>query len=362
MNAHRNNPYLAAASLVALVGVTAHCAPVASTDSGADARADTSADVSHDADASLPDVGIDPPDVPRIDAGPWSPDDPGIFVAVGYGGRRIRSLDDGATWIDDQEIAAHGGDDTNLLRTIVWGGGSFVALGWRAMTSPDAQIWTDASPNLGQWIGAAIWAQGQFVSIGGYGWRRTSPDGVNWTAHDATPPVACHSHDALAFGDTMGGRYVMIDDEGGRFWANDGFTWTASAGGDATEREVAYGNGVFVAVGPSAAVRSTDGGANWTAAGTFAAPVSGLVFAQGQFLAIAAGHAYTSTDGTSWTDHADASVPTGLLAYGHGWYVSAWGGTIQRSRDGIAWTSVFSSAADANSFEWIAFGAPPGQR
>ena len=42
-------------------------------------------------------------------------DPPGIFVAVGYGGRTVRSIDDGATWIDDDSIVAQGGDDKNLL-------------------------------------------------------------------------------------------------------------------------------------------------------------------------------------------------------------------------------------------------------
>ena len=66
-----------------------------------------------------------------FDSGPSPADGPGVFVAVGAGGRRIRSLDDGATWVDDMSLVANGGDDTTLLRTVAWGNHQFVAIGYR---------------------------------------------------------------------------------------------------------------------------------------------------------------------------------------------------------------------------------------
>jgi hypothetical protein len=79
----------------------------------------------------------------------------GTFVAVGYGGRRVRSTDDGVTWTDDVSIDPSGGDDLSLLRTIAWGNGLFVAAGWRIMTSPDGVTWKDTPPDSFKqnWIG-----------------------------------------------------------------------------------------------------------------------------------------------------------------------------------------------------------------
>lgn len=53
---------------------------------------------------------------------------PGIFVAVGYGGRR-KSSEDSVHWQHDTEWAADGGDDDNCLFSIVFAQGKFVAVG-----------------------------------------------------------------------------------------------------------------------------------------------------------------------------------------------------------------------------------------
>ncbi len=53
---------------------------------------------------------------------------PGIFVAVGYGGRR-KSSEDGIHWQNDTKWAADGGDDDNCLFSIVFAQGKFVAVG-----------------------------------------------------------------------------------------------------------------------------------------------------------------------------------------------------------------------------------------
>src|SRR5271165_2966513 len=53
---------------------------------------------------------------------------PGIFVAVGYGGRRMSSRD-GITWQNVLQWADKGADDSNNLISIAFGKGKFVAVG-----------------------------------------------------------------------------------------------------------------------------------------------------------------------------------------------------------------------------------------
>src|SRR5450432_2579513 len=150
-----------------------------------------------------------------------SNDPPGVFVAVGYGGRTVRSIDDGVTWINDTSLVAKGGDDNNLLRTVVWGNHEFVALGWRVMKSSDGAMWDDRGTIIGQWIGSAVFAKDQYVAIGGYGLRVTSSDALTFQHHDIDT-IASHPHDGLVFGDYQGGCFVAANDDGKRSYSIDG--------------------------------------------------------------------------------------------------------------------------------------------
>jgi hypothetical protein len=290
------------------------------------------------------------------DAGP-EPEPHGIFVAVGYGGRTLRSTDDGVSWVDDASLVANGGDDDKLLRAVVWGSGKFVALGWRVMTSADGKTFDDHGTTLGQWIGAATYAHGDFVAVGGYGLHRTSTDGLTWDHHD-TGTVAFHAHDALAFGDYQGGRFLACGDDGARSYSTDGKTWTASTGqSGAHSTHAAFGNGIFIGIDGQQVVVSHDGGESFVAGGTLpgAPSVGGIVFAQAHFTVIADGHAFTSPDGATWTDHAVSGLRGGAIAYGHGTYVLV-GGGLRRSPDGITFAAAPDNTKTGNGLEAIAFG------
>jgi hypothetical protein len=279
---------------------------------------------------------------------------PGTFVAVGYGGRRARSVDDGVTWTDDTSLVPQGGDDNNLLRTVVWGNQAFVALGWRVMTSPDGKEWKDYGTTIGQWIGAAVYAKGSYVAVGGYGFRATSADGVTWQHHDIDT-IASHSHDGLAFGDYQGGRFVVTNDDGVRSYSVDGQAWSPSSGAASTKvTELAFGNEIFVGLGGTNVIVSKDGGATWSASAQLGSMCQGLVFAQGHFTALANGHVFTSADAAVWDDHSVDGISGGAICYGHGTYVFVRDTARRRSKDGINWDAPFSSGM--NSWEFVAFG------
>src|SRR5436305_12472051 len=52
----------------------------------------------------------------------------GLYVAVGYGGRRMTSTD-GKTWENVQQWADKGADDSNNLMSVAFGKGKFVCVG-----------------------------------------------------------------------------------------------------------------------------------------------------------------------------------------------------------------------------------------
>ena len=324
----------------------------ASTDAGAHPSPEGGA-----AEASV-DAGSGPDDA-HADA-PSSSDPPGVFVAVGYGGRRLRSTDDGRTWTDDQSLEASGGDDQDLLRTVAFADGVFLAAGWQALSSPDGKMWTALPPTKQNWFGALAHAESTWVGVGGYGMRVTSTDGTTWTDH-AVDTTAAHPHGCLTVAGGAGGAspvFVACNDGGARSWSADGATWSYATGASGvTSSQVVAGAGVVVGVDGAQVVLSHDDGHSWAAAATLDSPGGGLVFAQGHFTYLGTGAVYTSTDGASWQKHAAPGVSPAALAFGHGTYVAVQAHAWQRLVDGVAWEAVVADPSKDNALEWVTFGA-----
>ena len=279
----------------------------------------------------------------------------GTFVAVGYGGRRIRSTDDGLTWTDDVSISPDGGDDLDLLRTIAWGNGLFVAAGWRIMTSPDGVTWKDTPPDSFKqnWIGQMAYGEGAYVGLGGYGSRVTSPDAVTWAQH-SIDTTASHPQGGLAF--AKGKGFVSINDSGDISHSSDGAAWAyANVNVTGGAHAVTYGNGIFLAVSDAGVFTSTDG-TTWSGPAPFATmDVRSLLFAQGHFTIISPEHVYTSVDGASWLDHDAKGLFIYHAAYGHGTYVAFDVTRVRRSADGLIWSDPVDLGGK-NSLERVAFG------
>jgi hypothetical protein len=200
------------------------------------------------------------------------------FVAVGYGGVRVRSLDLGKTWIDAQRLGG-GGDDNFLLRTIAFGQGLFVALGWQLHTSPDGKTWTMRAKDAGQWMGGVRFGDGRFVAAGGYGESTYSIDGLTWPKGGGRMTDAARS---VAFGD---GLWVARADSNHWWQTRTGETWTdlggahgddvAFCGGQFVDAKtcpgpaghdggrVAFGENVWVGIKDGKIERSEDGGTSW---------------------------------------------------------------------------------------------------
>lgn len=180
----------------------------------------------------------------------------GKFVAVG-------SEFSGVNLITNVEVSTDGinwtryNPFTNGIgpTEITYGNGLFVAVGDfsgnRVMTSPDGVAWTIRSVlgNDDGWKSVA-YGNGKFVAIASSGDNRTmySTDGITWTA--------------LAI--NIGTQKIIFAD--GKFttgenYSTDGLTWTGSTMSPIIPFGIAYGNGIFIAVGQAGTDRiaiSTD--------------------------------------------------------------------------------------------------------
>lgn len=200
----------------------------------------------------------------------------------------------------------------------------------------------------GQRLGGIAFGDGLFVAAGAEGEIMSSVDGINWT--DLTSIPESHDYFDVRFGDNTfiaaGGPVIQ--------------TLTGPAAGARTTYQngtvvsLAYGNGTWVSVGgvivdfnwSSFFLRSTDDGASWTQEGSI--PVSGalqnlldVAFGNGVFLAVAgSGDVYGSIDGTNWS-----KISSGVLFYPKSitfadgqFYVGAGNGRIYRSVNGFSWS------------------------
>lgn len=167
-----------------------------------------------------------------------------VTIAVGYGGMRARSLDDGHSWQDYVQLGPDGGDDMDLLRGAAFGEGRFVAVGWRLFSSPDAVRWTEHPNPTGQWYGAVAYGNDRFLAVGGGGYCARSDDGQSWEAcTDATDDGGFTHVRSVLF---LDGLFFTADANGVLRSSPDGEAWTVEDAGFGTPW-AAIEDGVIVA-------------------------------------------------------------------------------------------------------------------
>ena len=143
--------------------------------------------------------------------------------------------------------------------------------------------------------------------------------------------------------------------------ANAQLSWTAGASSTGYEQAIAYGGGVFVAVGPAPQFAVSSDGLNWTPTATNPSIWwTGVTYGNGTFVAVGTNGFATSSDGTNWnfTTPPNNTEWNGV-AYGNGIFVTvAFDGishSVATSTDGVAWT--VQTAAAANQWVSITYGS-----
>ncbi|MEZ4373890.1 MAG: hypothetical protein R3B07_23920 [Polyangiaceae bacterium] len=194
-----------------------------------------------------------------------------------------------------------------------------------------------------------------FVGVGNWGYRVATPDGVQTTVTENPETASDHSPDLLrdvAWGD---GAFIAVggDQNSMVMRSTDGSTWQEDLHPSGTQWKggVAYGGGRWVAVGGvGTVIYSDDGGSVWQDSSE-RLPSAGRDIAYGGGLFVAVGDGgmiATSSDGTSWTDHTQSGA-VGLSAVAHlpagAWVVTGrnWNGSgfdisCFGSADGTSWT------------------------
>lgn len=292
----------------------------------------------------------------------------GLFVAVGYGGRRISSRD-GLIWEHDQRWSDVAADDDNVLFNIAFGAGKFIAVGGGAkighvLTTQDGREWRELPKVKGR-VATIAFGNGRFIA-GHDAELLHSRDGETFTAGERLPWKGSVHARRSACGDTEAGfRTVVIGDidlwgekrrASWRGVTGDGTRWEQSALATPAAHDVAYGSGHFVVVGPGGLIESSHDGENWTRR-EIAVPddFSRVVWTGQRFVAAGRKLAWTSPDGLTWTPES-FRIPISLVWARDGWLGLgfSWGGNLHTSPDLKTWTKQPIPAGP--SLQAVAFG------
>jgi hypothetical protein len=148
-----------------------------------------------------------------------------------------------------------------------------------------------------------------------------------------------------------GGLWVAVGHSGKLATSTDGETWTqqTSSFGSDSILGVAYGNGLWVATGGNGKLATSTDGETWTQRTSSFGTDHVELAAYGGSLWVAVGRSgklATSSDGISWTQQTSSFGATSIyaIAYGGGlWVAAGSSGKLATSSDGAAWTQQTSS-------------------
>jgi hypothetical protein len=240
-----------------------------------------------------------------------------VVVAIATGSNTTtRSVDGGITWSAGGNLPS-----STTWSSVAYGQGVWVAVASggtaNAYSTDGGQTWTAgaALPASATWTSVAYGA-GKFVAVasggtaaassvdGGQTWSsRTLPSSTNWKS--------------VTFGNN---RFVAVSSTSGTAaaYSLDGITWVASTITSAAYQSVAYGQGMFFAVGATTTASSSPDGVVWTSRTISTSDSSAVAFGNanrtGRFVTISnSGATNVSIIAAGTTARARASVANGKI-------------------------------------------------
>lgn len=237
-------------------------------------------------------------------------------------------------------------------------GSQLVAVGAAGtiLTSPEGRDWTSRASGTNLRLRAAAASGNLFVAVGEAGTILTSPTGATWTARSSGTPQTLRGVAASP------SRFVAVGGYSAAavLTSADGLSWSAATlpPGGGELRAVAWGNGVFVAVGAGGTVLTSTDGATWVAQNAdTSARLDAVMWTGSQFYAVTEfGQKLVSADGSAWTAGSTATLPSWIesVAWSDtGYVVVGANGAIETSADGAFWVGAASgTTATIHGLAW----------
>lgn len=200
------------------------------------------------------------------------------------------------------------------------------------------------SPVLNYATGPVGYGNGKFVHLNMYNGipeaYTSTNGGATWTYQGTLSSTLEGTWRSIAYGN---GVYVAVGWPSGSgthyvMTSPDGITWTGRTAAQNNQwRSVAFGNGVFVAISQSGTnqVMTSTNGITWTARTAAAANTwNSVTFGDGVFVAVSSNgtnRVMTSPDGITWTPQSAVSSSWTNVVYGDGIFVAMGSGVAMTS-------------------------------
>jgi len=247
----------------------------------------------------------------------------GLFVTVGEDGI-IMTSENGEHW-DTKDSTTE-----DYLRSVVYGNGKFVAVGdsGAIVTSTDGETWNSRVFDDGvDDFTSVAYSGGTYTAVADNGVIISSHDGEEWTSQQLD-----HHH---LYGITSGadGQYVAVGRQGGNAIAamvDSNQEWKTYQVEQGELYGVTYGNGMYVAAGAfpdggKGYFASSRDGVDWDSKPSSNKPrvrPFGIAYGSGLFMAVGYETIWVSTDGTNWTELPEVEAEGFRhVAYGNGSFV-----------------------------------------
>ena len=260
----------------------------------------------------------------------------------------------------------------NDLLCVAYGNGTFVALGNRGarLSSRDGGV-TWLSQNEGPVCTMGVtYGNGLFVGVGYeyvadsgtyVAWSQVSPDGLHWTNRVVGSVISPDAVRDMAFGN---GRFVAITGAGQALTSTNGLDWTkVEMAWPFWPQKIVFGNGVFVAIAGDGSMAVSADGALWTERFLpFGGDLARIAFGNGTFVVLkrsdfALPYAWDSRDAAAWDNAGFIDFSFSAMTFGAGRFVALpeYGdGTVAFSLDGTHWNT--STNGPANDIYGLTYG------
>ena len=250
------------------------------------------------------------------------PKSPKVFVAVGHGTLPLSSVD-GQVWQTATRFPPHISLSKLSLHQVAFGFGRFIAVGSAGnqgiiLTSRNGRQWNALNP-LKSNVSNVVFSGQRFIAIHS-GDLLSSTNGLIFSTGKKLPWLGTINSSRAAWGDgEAGGCCVFLgsirlaDQEKIVHWrasTADGVTYTSQELNTAPARDIAYGSGHWVIVGPSSLLESSHDGQTWQRHPTRPdQDFQSIVWTGSRFLVGGATNLWSSTDGINWEEQITPAPP-----------------------------------------------------
>lgn len=285
----------------------------------------------------------------------WTVETTGItqtLMAVGFGNGVFvlsggnSSSDAGHIWTSPTALGATWAPQTSgafeWFFDVLYGGGKYLAVGGKILSSTDAITWNIAHGATGWDIWEIAYGNGVYVATTLHTANIIiSPNGVRWKQPNY--PVGLGSITGMAYGPknrrfvgTLSDGRLIYSDDAGASWNVHAFTASGGLSG------IEYLHDRFIGFGYGGRIIVSVDGESWSEVSTGSSnSLQAAAYGNNTYVVVGSGaDVYTSSDGALWTPHSTpATSELYGVAYGNGKFLAVdFYGDVMTSLDGIDWT------------------------